>query len=93
MLNIGVESSFLISENCGARNIPRVDGDFYVFNASDEEYMFWQGLELTEQQQFVDSMAGRCFLDELVELMKKKRPMNYLEGSAVGGIGGSQLAD
>ena len=79
MLNIRVESKFSISKGCGGRNIPRVDGAFYVFSVTDEEYMFWQGLEAEEQRQFVDSMSGRCFHDTLVEFMRIKRPENYLE--------------
>ncbi|MDG6998304.1 MAG: hypothetical protein JRN15_04225 [Nitrososphaerota archaeon] len=84
MLNIKIESSFLIPANCVGRNIPRVDGNFYLFAVSDEEYMFWQGLAPAEQQQFADSMTGRCFVDALVKLMRKKRPMNYLESTATG---------
>lgn len=91
MLNIRIESSFPIPADCGGRNIPRVDGNFYLFTVSDEEYMFWQGLAPAEQRQFADSMSGRCFLDALVELMRKKRPMNYLE-STVGGIDENQIA-
>ena len=84
MLNIRIESRFPIPADCTGRNIPRVDGNFYLFTVSDEEYMFWQGLAPAEQQQFANSMPGRCFVDALVEFMRKKRRMNYSESTATG---------
>jgi hypothetical protein len=86
MLHVEIESSFPINTKCVGNDIPRIDGNLYLFAVSDEEYMFWHGLEPAERREFIDSMSGRCFHEVLVKLMRKKRPMNYVESSAVVGI-------
>jgi hypothetical protein len=88
MLHIEIESSFPISANCVGNDIPEIDGNSYRFAVSDEEYMFWNGLEPIEQREFTDSISGRCFHEVLAELMKKKRPMNYVDSSTIVGIDG-----
>ncbi len=85
MLHIEIESNFPISANCVGNDIPGIDGNSYSFAVSDEEYMFWQGLEPVEQREIADSLSRRCFHEVLDELMRKKRPMNYVDSSAIDG--------
>jgi hypothetical protein len=83
MLTIRVESKFQVPKFCDGRNSPKIEAGYYVFDATDEEYMFWNGLEALEKDRFLSSMPGRCFFDALHELMRTKRPENYLESASL----------
>jgi hypothetical protein len=83
MLNITIPAKFSILGTCGGRSVPKIVGSSYVFDATDEEYMFWNGLEASEKDNFILSTSGRCFLDVLHELMRTKRPGNYLESMSL----------
>ena len=77
MLTISIASRFEIPKACGDRSTPRKEGDHYIFDATDEEYMFWSSLAPIEQEEIANSTFERCFFDVLHELMRKKRPNNY----------------
>lgn len=83
MLNIKIPSTFAIMETCQGRSVPKIVESSYVFDATDEEYMFWTGLDTAEKDNFILSMSGRCFIDVLHELMRTKRPGNYLESMSL----------
>ena len=82
MLTIRIPRRSQIPELCRDRSLPRVeDGSLYVYDVTDEEYMFWQGLETSERDNLVDSTSKLCFIDVLHDLMRYKRPNNYLDDS------------
>ena len=83
MLNITIQSKYAIPETCTGRSVPKISESSYTFDATDEEYMFWTGLGTAERDEFILSISGRCFFDALHELMRIKRPGNYLESTAL----------
>ncbi len=82
MLTIRIPSKFPILGACENRDLPRIEnGSFYVFDVTDEEYMFWNGLETSEREKFVESSSRECFFEALHSFMRTSRPENYLTGS------------
>ena len=76
-------SKYAIPETCEVGIFARTDESSYTFDATDEEYMFWTGLDAAEKDTFILSTSGRCFFDALHEFMRVKRPGNYLESNAL----------
>ena len=77
MLTISIPTKSKVPKECGGRSIPKAEGVNYIFDVTDEEYMFWNSLTPVEKDGLADSTASRCFFDVLHESMREKRPDNY----------------
>lgn len=77
MLSIRIPSTFEIPAGCEGRSKPKRDGDYFVYDVTDEEYMFWAGLTPSVVEELTKSMRTGCFLDVLHSAMRRLRPENY----------------
>ncbi len=57
-------------KECEGRKPPQLQGSYYEFELSMEEYKFWKDLNSVEREKLRTAAFERCFFDALHEKMQ-----------------------
>ncbi|HKW05468.1 MAG TPA: hypothetical protein VJN71_09240 [Nitrososphaerales archaeon] len=59
-------------KECEGRKPPQLQGAYYEFDLTMEEYKFWKGLTSADREKLRTAAFERCFYEALHEIMQTR---------------------